>query len=108
MELGPVEKKIVDQCVRYKKPLPARIANAPFLRMGLDLYYLAFLDLTSCRTQGYAEGPISWLSIAHYAQLNGYNDDQIEDLFVHIGEMDTVYLKFRADKISASTKVSPT
>lgn len=99
-----MEKTVIEQCVRDKRPIPAHIVNAPELHPGLDLYFLAFLELTTCRTQGYAEGPISWLSIKEYAVWEQFDRDQIEDLFYHIRKMDDAYLNYRAEKITAQSK----
>lgn len=86
-------------------PLPERIANAPELYLGLELYYRAFLDLTSCRGQGYGtEGPISWLSIKDYADAQELDLDQRDDLFYHIQHMDLAYLKHKSEKLKAKPK----
>ena len=89
-------------------PLPDRIKNAPELHFGLDLYYLAFLDLTSCRGTGYGtEGPIPWTAMHHWASAHDLSQDQWEDLVYHLPMMDETYLKFKAKKLSAETKPPP-
>lgn len=86
-------------------PLPERIANAPELYLGLELYYAAFMDLTTCRGQGYGtEGPISWLVIAEYADRNEIEGEQREDLFYHIQHLDAAYLEFKGKKLKDKTK----
>lgn len=68
------------------------------------LYYVAFMDLTTCRGTGYGtEGPISWLSTNEYADAKGFEDEQRDDLFYFIGRMDAVYLDFKTKKIKEST-----
>ena len=72
--------------------------------MGLELFYNSFMDLTSCRGQGYGtEGPISWFSISDYCDRHGIIGEQREDLIYHIQKMDEVYLNFKAKKLKAST-----
>lgn len=85
-------------------PLPARIANAPELLPGLELFYLAFLDLTSCRVLGYSEGPIRWLDIDDYARRKQYRGEQHEDLLYFISVMDSTYLEFKTKKYEAVAK----
>lgn len=69
---------------------------------GLQLYYRAFMDLTSCRAALYgAEGPIKWTAIVMWADVNGLDGEQLEDLMYHIGKMDVVYLEHKAKKIKA-------
>lgn len=95
---------IVEQCVRQRLPLPPRIANAPELPFGLEIYYIAFMDLTSCRGSGYGtEGPISWLSINQYADAKQFEGDQREDVFYYVQRLDTVYLEFKTKKLKAET-----
>jgi hypothetical protein len=84
-------------------PIPERIQNAPTLHFGLELYYLAFLDLTSCRGTGYGtEGPIPWLAMDRWAVRHELSDEQWQDLQFHLGRMDEVYLKYKAEKLKAS------
>lgn len=95
---------IVDQCVRQRLPLPDRIAKAPEVFFGLEIYYIAFMDLTSCRGTGYGtEGPINWLAINQYADAKGFEDEQREDLFYFVQNLDMVYLGFKTKKITEST-----
>lgn len=85
-------------------PVPDRIKNAPELYLGLDLFYGGFLDLTTCRQIGMAEGPISWSTIAEYCAYNGISGEQEEDFFYFITKMDSEYLKYQAKKIEANLK----
>lgn len=104
MEQGPTEKTIVEQCVRQRLPLPDKIANAPELAFGLDVFYIAFMDLTSCRGSGYGtEGPISWLVINQYADAKEFEDEQREDLFYFVQQLDMVYLNYKTKKLKEST-----
>ncbi len=86
-------------------PLPERIANAPELYLGLELYYMAFMDLTTCRGQGYGtEGPIGWLAIRDYAVAQEIQGEQLEDLFYHIQHLDAAYLDHKAKKLKDKNK----
>jgi hypothetical protein len=98
LEQGPTEKTIVEQCIRNRMPLPQSIANAPELYEGLELFYVAFMELTTCRALGMAEGPIPWTAVQSYCNELGLVGEQREDMFFHIREMDTCYLEFRAKK----------
>lgn len=69
-----------------------KLPAAPELRMGLELYYGAFWDLSTCRPLGMSEGPISWLSIDAYATARGLDAEQRDDLQHHIRAMDRAYL----------------
>lgn len=79
-------------------PLPKAIADAPELELGLDLFYLAFMDLTTCRSMGFGEGPIPWSAVRDYCDEMELEGDQREDMFNHIRMMDTTYLNHRASK----------
>lgn len=76
--------------------------------MGLELYYGAFMDLTSCRGTGYGtEGPIPWTVVRQWAEAYQLSDEQTEDLQYHIPRMDEVYLKFKAKKLAVQNKAPP-
>jgi hypothetical protein len=102
LEQGPTEKFIIQQCAQQRLPLPEKIANAPELLIGLEFFYMAFLDLTTCRGTGYdTEGPISWLAIKEWADSNEVEGEQREDLFYYINELDKAYLDFKAKKLKS-------
>lgn len=109
MEQGPTEKFIIEQCARQSLPLPDSIQNAPTLFQGLQLFYSAFMDLTSCRGQGYGtEGPIPWLSISQYCNIHGITGEQREDVIYHVQNMDAVYLEHKGKVLKAKTESGKT
>ena len=98
-----MEAKIVKQCMRDRLPLPDAIANAPTLQLGLDLYFDAFWDLSSCRMSGFTLGPIPWSAIFDYALAYAYDEDQRENLVHYIRVMDNAYRDFYATKTGGKT-----
>ena len=105
LEQGPTEKFIIEQCYRQIMPLPEKIQNAPDLFLGLELFYMAFMDLTSCRGQGYGtEGPIGWLQISDYCFIHGIIGEQRDDLIYHVQHLDAEYLKIKAKKLQTQNK----
>jgi hypothetical protein len=101
LEQGPVEMRIIEQCVRDKMPIPAKMQNAPALLLGLDLFYVAFLDLYSCRSVGFGEGPIPWTAISEYCDRSEVHGEQREDMFYFVRALDNEYLKFKNAKAEA-------
>ena len=95
---GPAEERIIQQCMKQKKPLPEKIANAPELLLGLDLYYDSFWDLTTCRQVGFGVGSIPWASIRDYAVTFEFDEEQVDDLFYFIRMMDNAYMEFHRPK----------
>lgn len=98
MEQGDVEKAVIEACVRARQPLPSAIANAPQLFDGLELYYLAFIDLSTDRGIGFGEGPIPWTSIDRYCARLGLEGEEREDFHHYVRAMDKTFLAFRAKK----------
>ena len=47
--MGKLEQQIAKQAVQAGREIPDKIANAPQLELGLDLYLSAFFDLESDR-----------------------------------------------------------
>ena len=93
LELGTIEQTIAKQAMRAGEELPDRIAQAPKLRDGLDLYYSAFLDLDGERSHSLNLTPIPWSSMKTYAEFYEFDEEQAENLFFHIRRMDNAHLK---------------
>lgn len=107
LELGPHEKTIAQQAFRSGQPLPDRIANAPELRLGLQLYLQAFFDLDSSRSNSNDLNPISWLDIKRYSVECQLNDEQEEELFYYVRLLDSEHLKRLLAKKKASANAKP-
>lgn len=99
LEQGPTEQAIIRAAKQQDMPLPDAIKNAPELTFGLELYYRAFLDLTTTRMQ--IEGPISWLAMMKWAEVNELEPEQIDALTYHISRMDSVYIAHHVKKSRA-------
>lgn len=98
LKVAPKERGIVEQAYRMGKPLPDNIANAPELLLGLDLYFTAFMDLTTERPIGYGEGPIPWSAVRRWCHEHAIIGEQLEDMHYHIRKLDSVYLDHRAEQ----------
>lgn len=83
--------------------LPARIKNAPSMPFGLQLYYTAFFELSSCRQASMGVGPISWLAVQDYGLALGLDEDQIEDLHFFVRKLDNEYI--RVENTKMKTKI---
>lgn len=93
MGQGKDEKWIVEQAARTGQSIPARIRDAPELKFGLELYWEAFLELSTCR--GVVDGgvlPIPFTAIVEYAKIFDFDEEQTSDLLYLIRIMDGVYL----------------
>lgn len=78
--------------MREGLPLPDKIANAPVVTLGLQLYWVAFMELNSCRGIGMGPGPIPWTAIREYCLEFRLDEDQAEDMFFIIRQLDNSYL----------------
>ncbi len=88
-----MEQSIAKQAIRSGQQIPDRILGAPKLRLGLGLYFNAFFDLDSERSQGFALGRIPWLAIKQYAKHYDLDDEQTDCLIYFIRAMDVAHLK---------------
>lgn len=86
--------------------MPDRIANAPELMLGLDIFYVGFLDLTTSRQLvGFGtEAPIDWFRIDGYCERQGIEGEQREDFFYFIQHLDSAYLDHKAKKTAKTSK----
>jgi len=89
--------------MRDGREMPKRIANAPELRLGLEIYYAAFMDLCTSRT-GMGDGPISWAVVNEYAKAYDFDEEQRDLLHHYVSALDTEYLKFVNKKTTATDK----
>ena len=78
--------------MRERLPLPSKIAKAPTLHIGLELYYDAFWELSTCRATGWSIGPIPWSAVNDYATTFGFDSEQRDALHHHIRVMDNAYI----------------
>lgn len=85
--------------MREGSPLPQRIQNAPQLAFGMQMYFTAFLDLTSCRQLGMTLGPIPWTAVNDYAIDLGLDEESTEDLHHFVRAMDNVYVSHHSKKV---------
>lgn len=99
-----MEQQILEQCAREGLALPDSIQNAPTLWPGLALFFVAFIDLTTCRAMGMGEGPIPWLAVNAYCDAKRIYGDQRADMLYHVGSLDRTYLKYRAAQADAKAK----
>lgn len=95
LEQAPIEKEIIEQCVRSRRKIPDKFLNAPEVYPGLDMFYAAFMDMTSCRELGYGQiGPVNWLTVQRYCEVYGIAGEQREDMFYFVNKMDREYLNW--------------
>lgn len=88
--------KIIEQAERMNRPIPEEILNRPQLYPGLELFYEAFNELSSCRSIGMGIGPIPWTATNVWADHKELQGEQREYLFYHIRAMDNAYLEDHA------------
>lgn len=91
--MGPHEQTIAKQAVRAGQPIPPRIANAPELHVGLELFINAFFDLDSERQAGFSIGPIPWSKVKEYCVAYCFDEDLTEDVFYFVKALDNAHMK---------------
>lgn len=101
---APYEKIKLDECIRRGKPPPESMQQAPQLHPGLNLFYVAFLDLHTCRQLGMTMGPIDWLAIDRYCQRYDIQGEQYEDMHYFVSRLDAAYLEHHRAKSDANHK----
>jgi len=88
MDLGESEQRIIKQAIRAGNPIPDRIANKPDLMIGLDLYLMAYFDLSTERPPSMTISPIPISKMKEYALYWNLEFEQTEDLIYLIRRMD--------------------
>lgn len=90
MVWGGRENRLAQQ---YRKgnlrKLPEKVLGAPSLRPGLELYWLAYAELSTCRPPSFGDLlPIPWTAIDAYATRYDFDEDQFDWLVCASREMD--------------------
>lgn len=79
-------------------PLPAKIAAAPELLLGLEFYFSVFLELQNCRDVAFGAGPLRTTTILDYARGMELDEHETDMLVFHLRKMDNEYLKWNNAK----------
>jgi len=79
-------------------PVPDKFKNKPVIRVGLELYWKAFQDLSTDRDIGMGIGPIPWSAIHAWGSRNRIYGDDFERLLMMIRGLDSVYMDKQAKK----------
>lgn len=80
---------------------PEFIANAPQLLPGLELYFEAFQELSTCRPYIGLEGmpgPIPWTAIDRYGLAHGFEEEGLDYLVSMVRALDDEFLTHMRDK----------
>lgn len=80
---------------KYGK-LPQTMIDKPILKIGLQLFFTAFNQLSSCRSSGMSIGPIPWTAIAMWCNEYKLVDGQRRAVFLHVRVMDLAYMEYVA------------
>lgn len=98
MEQGAIEQKIIEDCARFNQPLPERIANAPELNLGLELYHSGFIQLSRSRPSGFGLAAIPLSNIVDYCTIYSIIGEQMEDFIWFITEVDQLFMSWWNEK----------
>lgn len=80
-----------------RQPVPDRIMNAPELWQGLELYYEAFSELSTCRPfvgMNGSPGPIPFLAIDRYAERLGISDEDFDYFRELVRRLDDAFIRY--------------
>lgn len=96
--MGLVEQQLAKQALRARQEMPDRIANAPVLFPGLQIYLQAFFDLDFERSHSMGATHIPFSSVVDYARAFEFDEEMTEDLIYFIRQMDIEHVKLIAKK----------
>ena len=88
-------------CIERGQPLPDALLNAPDLLQGLDFFYNAFGQLSTCRPVGMGLGSIPWTAIDRYAERNDVED--FDEFLYMVRKMDDAYIEYHLEKSKTAT-----
>lgn len=62
------------------------------------MYYEAFTELSTCRSQGFGVGPIPWTAIDRYGERHGFLGEGFEYLVRMVRALDDTFLAYSQKK----------
>lgn len=80
-------------------PIPDAIKNAPSIPEGMEVFLVAFIELSTCRsiTMG-GLGPIPWTAINEYAAASGMIGDLRDSLFYYVRALQNAEYERKREK----------
>ncbi len=96
-------RKVLPNIIRLGLPLPKAVLEAQQVHEGLELYWEAFLDLSTCRG-GMGDGPIPWNRAADYADRLEMDDEDFDEFWFFLTRMDECWLEFQDRKRKTGKK----
>jgi hypothetical protein len=93
-----MEESIIRLSAQQGRVVPDKLADVPALNDCEELYWLAFVNLT---TQRIPDGFIRWCDICAWADYYGLEEDEREDLVDIVRAMDCAYVAYVNEKRSA-------
>ena len=58
------------------------------------MYYEAFTELSTCRSQGFGTGPIPWTAIDRYGDRHGFTGEGFDYLVCMVRALDDTFLAY--------------
>lgn len=107
LEHGEHEDTIREQMRVNKMPAPKWIEEKPELLPGLEFYWKAFWELSTCRQVTTAEGPIPWDAMYFWAEKHDINDEEFDRFVTVLKNVDNDYLKYRQKKTGLGKPIKP-
>lgn len=108
LAFGQHERAIARQSAQAREPLPERIANAPQLFEGLELYHNAFFDLDTTRNHSNGFTRISILDTKDYAEAWEFDEEQTAMLLYLVPRMDTELITYlKSKRVTTSANAEP-
>ena len=84
------------------------ILDAPELQIGLELYWIAFCELGTCRPSAMAGvAPIPWTAVEQWADKEELDEEQNQRLHLILGRMDKAYSEWAEQDGNKSKPPSP-
>lgn len=92
---------MIEAAVKRRQPIPEVIAQAPSLLEGLELYYEAFSELSTCRgTPDFNGnvGPIPWTALDAYGLRHGFEGEAFDYLCRMVRALDDCFIAYMAER----------
>lgn len=87
-------------------PVPEPLRDPPEIEQGLEIYWVAYAEVSTDRPMGFGAAPIPWTAIQRWGEVHELNEDQMTLLHTFLRSMDAEFMAYYEEKEKRKNKSS--
>ena len=79
-------------------PIPEPLRDPPIIPEGLEIFWVAYCEISTDRPMGFGAAPIPWSSTQRWGEVHALDTVQMDLLHTHLRAMDSGFLAYYEEK----------